>query len=96
MISVSDQAKEVLWSSLQQSGISAGQGLRLQTGPNGFILELDKPTEEDRVIRHQETPVLIIDGGLDEEVEDLLIDVTESPQGPQLTIRPFPASPDRG
>ncbi len=95
MISVSDQAKEVLWSSLQSGGISTDQGLRLQQGPEGFILELDKPTEEDRVIRHQHTPVLIIDGGLDEKVEDLLIDVTESPQGPQLTIRPSPASSDQ-
>jgi hypothetical protein len=96
MITVSEQAKEVLWSSLQQSGIPTDQGLRLQPGPEGFTLELDKPNEEDRVIRHQEAPVLIIDGGLDEQVEDLIIDITESPQGPQLTIRPFPASPDGG
>lgn len=96
MITVSDQAKEVLWTSLQRGGIPTDQGLRLQPGPEGFTLELDKPTEEDRVIRHEEAPVLIIDGGLDEKVEDLLIDVTESPQGPQLTIRPSPASPDSG
>ena len=90
MISVSEQAKYALWTSLQQSGVPADRGLRLQPGEEGFTLEIDEPTAEDRVIRHHETPVLIIDGVLDEKIDDLLIDITEGPQGPQLTIQPAP------
>ena len=94
MITVSGQAKAVLWESLQQSGIPADRGLRLQPGSEGYTLEIDKPTEDDRVIRHRDAPVLIIDGGLDDEVGNLLIDITDGPQGPQLTLQPLPESPD--
>jgi len=95
VISVSEQAKNVLWTSLQQSGIPPDRGLRLQPGMEGFTLEIDQPTEEDRVIRHREAAVLIIDGGLDESIDDLLIDITDGPQGLQLTIQPTGASPDQ-
>lgn len=96
MITVSEQAKSALWSSLQQSGIPADRGLRLQPGDEGFTLEIDEPTEEDRVIRHNEAPVLIIEGGLDDQIDDLVIDITDGPQGPQLTIQPAPEPPVAG
>jgi hypothetical protein len=96
VITVSEQAKSALWSSLQQSGIPTDRGLRLQPGEEGFTLEIDEPTQEDRVIRHNEAPVLIIDGGLDEQIDDLVIDITEGPQGPQLTIQPAPEPPAVG
>jgi hypothetical protein len=96
MIMVSDQAKAVLWESLQQSGIPPDRGLRLQPSDDGFVLEVDRPTEDDRVIRHRDVPVLIIDGDLDENIDELLIDIGEGPQGPQLTLRPLPGSPPNG
>jgi hypothetical protein len=88
MITISEQAKAALWTSLQQSGIPTYQGLRLQAGSEGFMLEIDTPTEDDRVIRHRDTPVIIIDGTLDEKIDDLIIDITDTTQGPQLTIQP--------
>lgn len=91
MITVSDEAKAVLWETLQQSGIPSDRGLRFQPSEDGFLLELDQPTEDDRVIRHMDVPVLIIDGVVDEKVGDLLIDITIGSQGAQLTIRPIPA-----
>ena len=93
MITVSEQAKSALWTSLQQSGVPEDQGLRLQAESEGFTLEIDSPTEDDRVIRHQETPVIIIDGALDDQLDDLLIDITEGTQGPQLTIQPVAEPP---
>lgn len=93
MITVSEQAKSALWASLQQSGIPTDQGLRLQAGSEGFTLEIDSPTEDDRVIRHQEAPVIIIDGVLDDQIDDMIIDITEGSQGPQLTIQPVAEPP---
>ncbi|MFQ6030068.1 MAG: hypothetical protein ACE5Q6_21555 [Dehalococcoidia bacterium] len=93
MITVSDHAKAVLWQSLQQAGIPTDRGLRLQRRVDGFAFELDQPTKDDRVIHHRDVPILIIDGGLDEEIDDLLIDVTNGPQGTQLTIHPLPDLP---
>ncbi|MFQ6029500.1 MAG: hypothetical protein ACE5Q6_18645 [Dehalococcoidia bacterium] len=92
MITVSDRAKAVLSESLHQSGVPADRGFRLQPGADGFSLELDKPTRDDRVIRHMDVPVLIIDGVLDEKVDDLMSDVTDGEQGAQLTIRSTPPS----
>ncbi|MFQ6025911.1 MAG: hypothetical protein ACE5Q6_00185 [Dehalococcoidia bacterium] len=94
MITISEYARAVLWQSLHQAGIPTDRGLRLQPEADGFTLGLDKPTEDDRVIHHRDVPVLIIDGVLDEWVDDLLIDVTDSPQGAQLTIRPLPDADD--
>ncbi len=87
MITVSDRAKGVLWQSLRESGQPA---LRLQPKAERYTLDVDLPTKDDRVIRYRDEPVLIIDGELDEV--DLLIDVTDGPQGAQLTIRSIPAS----
>lgn len=92
MISVSEQAKAILWETLQESGIPQDQGLRLQPGVDGFVLGLDKPNGDDRVIRHRNVPVLFIDGQLDDEVDDLLIDIAEDPEGSHLTLRRLPVS----
>ena len=82
MITVTDQAKGVLWQSLRESGQPA---LRLQHTTEGYTLDVDLPSEDDRVIRYRHEPVLLIDIELDEV--DFLIDVTDGPKGAQLTIR---------
>ena len=82
MITVTDQAKGILWQSLRESGQPA---LRLQPTAEGYILDVDLPSEDDRVIRYRHDPVLLIAVELDEV--DLLIDVTDGPKGAQLTIR---------
>ena len=82
MITVTDQAKGVLWQSLRESGQPA---FRLQPTAEGYTLDVDLPSKDDRVIRYRHDPVLLIDVELDEV--DLLIDVTDGPKGAQLTIR---------
>jgi hypothetical protein len=94
MITISHQAIATLWETLQESGIPDDRALRLQSNPEGFRLEIDMPSEDDRVIRHRDTPVLIIDGAKEDEFDDMLIDVTDGIEGRQLTIRPLPPPDD--
>ncbi len=87
MILVSELAKTVLVESLQASGIPPDQGLRLRVGANGFLLETDQPTQQDRVIQHEGAAVVIVDAGIESAIGDAIIDVADSPEGPELVFR---------
>ena len=87
MILVSELAKTVLLGSLQASGISPDQGLRLRVGANGFLLETDQPAQQDRVIQHEGATVLIVDPDIEDAIGDAIIDVADNPEGPELVFR---------
>ena len=87
MILVSELAKSALLESLQQSGMTHGQALRLTASQGSFTLEVDRPTENDRVIRHGNSPVLIVDPETEEELGYAMIDIHDSAQGPALVFR---------
>ena len=84
---VSELAKTVLLESLQASGISPDQGLRLRVGANGFLLETDQPTQQDRVIQHEGATVLIVDPDIEDAIGDAIIDVADNPEGAELVFR---------
>jgi hypothetical protein len=86
MIEVTERARAILVTSLEGSGVSPDQGMRLQEQENRMALNVDTPTENDHVIKHQERTVLIVDRELGERFSDAVIDVGEGPTGPQLTI----------
>lgn len=87
MIEVSELAAMVLLESLQASGIDPDKGLRLEQEDGQFILRIDTPEENDLVIWHDKAIVLIVNRDLEREIGDALIDVEESAEGPDLTIR---------
>lgn len=87
MILVSELAKTVLLESLQASGVPSDQGLRLRVSANGFLLETDQPTQQDRVIQHEGAAVVIVDTGIESAIGDAIIDVADSPEGPELVFR---------
>jgi Fe-S cluster assembly iron-binding protein IscA len=87
MILVSELAKTVLLESLQASGASPDQGLRLRVGASGFLLETDQPNEQDRVIQHEGANVVIVDPDIEVAIGDAIIDITDSPEGPELVFR---------
>jgi hypothetical protein len=87
VILVSELAKTVLLESLQVSGVPPEQGLRLKVGANGFILETDQPNQQDRVIQHEGAAVVIVDPDIEDAVGDVIIDIADSPQGPELAFR---------
>ena len=91
MVEVSELAASVLVQSLQASGISSDEGFRLTKREEGFTLEVDSPAKDDRVIRQGGAIALIVDQDIEDEVGDVLIDVEDRPDGPQLMMRSEPA-----
>jgi Fe-S cluster assembly iron-binding protein IscA len=87
MILVSDLAKAALWESLQESGIEAGQGLRLTATEGAFTLDLDYPNEKDRVIEHRDATVIIVDQETEDRIGDAIIDINEGENGSELVFR---------
>jgi hypothetical protein len=87
MISVSEIAKGALLESLRESGVPPDQGLRLKMEQEGLVLETARPTEQDRVIRHLGSTVIIINEELEEVIGDAIIDVAEKDEGPQLVFQ---------
>lgn len=87
MVEVSELAAMAMGQSLRASSVEADKGFRLTKGEEGFTLEIDNPTEKDQVIKHEETIVLIVDQGVEEEVGNVVIDVEEGQEGPQLMMR---------
>jgi hypothetical protein len=90
MIEVSDLAANALVQSLEASGVESDKGFRLTKKADRFALEIDSPAEDDRVIRHGGSIALMVDQGIEEEVGDVLIDVEDRPDGPQLMMRSQP------
>lgn len=78
MISISVPAATALLGSLQASGIEPERGLRL-TKEEGerLTLCLDIPGDNDRVIKHEGSTLLIIDNDMEKDVGDALIDIDE-------------------
>jgi hypothetical protein len=91
MIEVSDLAANALVQSLGASGVGPEKGFRLTKKEDKFALEIDSPAENDRVIKHGGAIALIVDQGTEEEVGDVLIDVEERADGPQLMMRSKPS-----
>ncbi len=95
MIKVSQQAATVLVESLRQSGVGPEQGLRLQRQGSSYSLEVDSPNDEDEVIRHENSVVLIVEPQVSDEIGDALIDIADSPEGPRLVMRPLEQGEDQ-
>jgi hypothetical protein len=91
MIEVSELAANALVQSLNVSGVSPDKGFRLTKKEDRFALEIDSPAEDDRVIKHEGAIALMVDQGTEEEVGDVLIDVEERADGPQLMMRSKPS-----
>jgi hypothetical protein len=88
VIKLSELAVEALHESLHAGGIASDQGLRLKIKEGRFTLYLDKPADDDRVIRHDADIVLIVDRETDEEIGNAVIDVIDPyPEEPELVIR---------
>jgi len=87
MIEVSELAAYALVQSLEASGVEPEKGFRLTKQEDMYSLEIDAPGAEDVVIRHEGAIALIVDQETEAEVGDVLIDVEDKPEGPQLMMR---------
>ncbi len=87
MIALSQLAATALRQSLKASGVSPDEGLRLKEEDGQFMLFLDAPRGDDYVIRHDEAIILIIGRDVEARVGEAVVDVEETPLGPDLVMR---------
>ena len=91
MIQMTELAANVLVQSLHVSGVSPEKGFRLTKKEDKFALEIDSPAEDDRVIEHGGAIALMVGEGIEKEVGDVVIDVEDRPDGPQIMMRSKPS-----
>jgi hypothetical protein len=87
MIQVSEIAAMVLLETLQASGVGPEKGLRLKREDIGLSLRIDVPKNNDNIIWHNKSVVLIVDKDTEKKVGDALVDVEEGPEEPRLVLR---------
>jgi len=88
MITVTDSAKEHLKNILLAHSDDLDFSLRLVAKPAGrlgFVLE-SEAKEDDQVVEHEGTTVLLIGHELMPIVEGLTLDVRDTAEGPELFI----------
>ena len=88
MLEVTEKALDALTTVLDSSETEHDQGLRLSPrAEGGFGLVVDEPHDGDQVVSQGDRPVLIVEPEVSMGLDGAVLDVTESPQGPQLTLR---------
>lgn len=87
MIRVSEIAAEVLFETLKASGLGPDKGLRLKQEDVGLFLNVDTPKNDDNVIRHNKSVILIVDKDTEKKVGDALVDVEEGNEESRLVLR---------
>jgi Fe-S cluster assembly iron-binding protein IscA len=87
MITVTERAKEELGRLLAAKVDWPGARLRLVAREEGQLgLGIDIQQDNDRVIEHNGSVLLVVDDGLADSLTQITLDVDESPDGPELVI----------
>ncbi|MFQ6114202.1 MAG: hypothetical protein ACE5NG_08945 [bacterium] len=87
MLTVTDNAKEELKKTLQAHTDDPEVSLRLELKPPGqFGLVLGKEAEDDQVVEHEGTKVLLVAAELASAVEGITLDVQDTADGPKLAV----------
>jgi len=88
MIQVTERAKEKLKGMLDNLHTQPGDGWRLEVSTDGeYGLIVGTETEGDQVVRYGETNVLLVDGETTRRLDGAVVDVRDSEEGQQLTLR---------
>jgi hypothetical protein len=60
--------------------------LRLIQNQGEFSLLLDKQNDDDQVIEHEESAVMVVDPGISESLSGVTLDIIETPEGARLSL----------
>lgn len=88
MLSVTEQAADVLTKTLETNEIPEGQGLRLARNAAGeFGLAVDERREGDQVVASGEREVLFVESEISDALDGAVLDIAEAPDGARLALR---------
>lgn len=87
MIKISRLAASVLYETLKASNLLPDASLRLIEENGGLALDVDIPTNSDRVIRYEGEVVLVVDKTLELKIGDARIDLEDTRDGNNLVMR---------
>jgi Fe-S cluster assembly iron-binding protein IscA len=87
MVTVTEQAAEVLRATLDEARTEPGQALRLLPRPGGGLgLGLDQEREGDQVVTADGEKILLMTPDIAEAVGEATIDAQQTEEGPRLVI----------
>jgi Fe-S cluster assembly iron-binding protein IscA len=87
MVTVTDQAAEVLRATLDEARTEPGQALRLLLRPGGgFGLGIDQEREGDQVVTADGEKILLMTPDIAEAVGEAMLDTQNTEEGPKLVI----------
>jgi len=87
MLTVTDQAKELIAKALQLNEAGEGEALRIYLAEDGeFEMGVDEVHENDQVIAGDGRPLVLVDPEVTWELEGATLDATEGPDGLDLML----------
>lgn len=86
MKNITEKAVQHLKNLVSRRSADRKRCLRLVPGRGGFGLVVDKVRENDKVIDHRGTPILVLHPVLASALEDAILDCRDYPEGPRLTV----------
>lgn len=87
MLIVTEKALDALTTVLDVNETGPEEALRLTPSAGGFGLVVDEQHEGDQVVSQGERAVLLVEQRISDTLGGAVLDVVESPEGPQLTLR---------
>jgi len=88
MLTVTENAKELLRGILRREAYAPESGLRLVTEPSGQLnLVLSEERGGDEVVEHEGVKVLLVASELAPMVDGITLDVQDSGEGPKLVVK---------
>jgi Fe-S cluster assembly iron-binding protein IscA len=88
MLTVTENARTVLKEILENAEAQPEQSLRLIEEEGNYGLALDTKQEGDQVVEHEGTTVLLVGAEIKTELEDIVLDLQDTPGGPRLAFVP--------
>jgi Fe-S cluster assembly iron-binding protein IscA len=88
MLTVTEGAKQLLKEILTTHSDDPDMGVRLTLKPPGQLgIILDSEAEDDQVIEHEGSKVLLVAPELESALEEVTLDVEDTDEGRKLTVR---------
>jgi Fe-S cluster assembly iron-binding protein IscA len=88
MVTVTERAKEKLKELLQSETDDSSVSLRLTTAPSGqFGIVPDRERDDDHIVEHQGSPVLLVGQEMANTIGDATIDYDESRPDPRFVMK---------